>query len=113
MASKKSYSRKQIEAFVSKLENHPELYEQFQRILDLSDPAEGGNGLDLNLLEGMLRPEIRATGRAALSEFAKHAEQEQAKELKAEDSSVRVREKKTDFFYSLRIGLRGGTALAQ
>jgi len=95
MAKKKTLSRKEVEAFVSKLENHPELYEQFRRILDLSDPSEGGKGLDLNALEGMLRPEIRATGRAALSEFSKHAEQEKAQELKAADSTIRVREKKT------------------
>lgn len=95
MAQKKSLSRKEIEGFVSKLEKHPELYVQFRRILDLSDPSEGGNGLDLNALEGMLRPEIRATGRAALSEFAKHVESKQAQELKAGNATVRVREKKT------------------
>lgn len=95
MPSKKSLTRKEVEAFISKLEANPKLYEQFRRILDLSDPSEGGKGLDLNVLEGMLQPEIRATGRAALSEFVKHAEEEQAQELKSADPSVRVREKKT------------------
>lgn len=95
MADKKPLSRKEIEAFVSKLEDNPELYEQFRRILNLSDPSEGGKGLDLNTVEGFLRSEIRATGRAALSEFAKHAECKKAEELKSEDPSVRMREKKT------------------
>ena len=95
MARKKTLSRKEVEAFVSKLEAHPELYERFCRILDLSDPSAGGKGLDLNVLEGMLRPEVRAVGRAALSEFAQHVEEEQAKELKSADPTVRMREKKT------------------
>ena len=94
MASKKSSSRKQIEALIAKLEDRPELLEQFERILDLSDPKSGGKGLDINLLEAFLRPEIRATGRAALSEFSSHLEQEEAEQVKAEEPEATMREKK-------------------
>ncbi len=65
MANKKRVTREQMEDFTARLMGRPELYEQFVRILDLTDPAGGGKGLDLNMLESFLIPEIRETGRIA------------------------------------------------
>ena len=79
---------------MAKLEDRPKLFEQFERILDLSDPSCGGHGLDINKLEGFLRPEISATGRAALSEFARHVEEQEVENLKKEEPEAKMREKK-------------------
>ena len=74
MSKKKQMSQSEMKTFMERLRSRPELYEQFSRILDLSDPQSGGKGLDLNLLESFLKPEIRETGRVAVSEFAMQTE---------------------------------------
>ena len=94
MAHKKSMSRTRIKKLMAKLEDRPELFEQFERILELSDPKEGGKGLDINRLEGFLIPEIRATGKAAISEFGRLVEEEEAKQVKADEPEATMREKK-------------------
>lgn len=92
MANQKELSPEQMQSFMERLKNHPELYEQFCRILDLSDPASGGHGLDVNMMERMLRPEIRKTGQVAISEFARQVEQESASV--AREQGMVQREKK-------------------
>lgn len=79
---------------MAKLDDRSELLGQIERILELSDPKEGGKGLDINLLEGFLIPEIRATGKAAISEFGRLVEQEEAEQVKAEEPEATMREKK-------------------
>lgn len=92
MSKKEPISQSEMEAFMERLKTRPELYEQFSRILDLSDPQAGGSGLDLNLLESFLKPEIRETGRVAVSEFAMQTEQTCADSAK--DQQMQQREKK-------------------
>ena len=93
MTKKKKVSHPQIEALAERLSQRPELYERFMRILDLSDPNTGGNGLDVNLLEAFLKPEIRDTARVAVTEDCQGVEQNAGDELKQEDE-VEQREKK-------------------
>lgn len=92
MANPKELTPEQLQSFIERLSNHPELYEQFRRILDLSDPAAGGHGLDVNRMERMLRPEIRKTGKVAISEFARQVECESASV--AREQGMVQREKK-------------------
>lgn len=94
MPNKKPVSQHQLEAFMQRLRQRPDLYERFSQILDLTDPGGAGHGLDIHQLEGFLRPAIRETGRTALSEFVEQLEQAAAEQLKAE-GPVRQREKKT------------------
>lgn len=93
MEKENPISIKELELFTQRLSKHPELYEQFRRILDLSDPAEGGKGLNVHMLEGLLVPEIRKTGRVAISEYAKSIEEQSAESLK-QNEEVKEREKK-------------------
>lgn len=93
MAKKKKLSHLEVEALAERLSQRPELYERFMRILDLSDPNAGGNGLDVNLLEGFLKPEIRETARVAVSEYCQRVEQDAGDELK-QQGDVEQREKK-------------------
>jgi hypothetical protein len=92
MSKKEQMSQSEMETFMERLRARPELYEQFSRILDLSDPKSGGKGLDLNLLESFLKPEIRETGRVAVSEFAMQTEATCADVVKG--SQMQQREKK-------------------
>ena len=77
---------------MERLRARPDLYKQFSRILDLSDPQTGGSGLDLNLLESFLKPEIRETGRVAVSEFSVQTEATCADAAK--EAQMQQREKK-------------------
>ena len=92
MSKKQPVSHPEMKAFIERLSARPELYEQFKRILDLSDPQAGGSGLDLNLLESFLKTEIRETGRVAVSEFAMQTEVMCADAAKADQ--MQQREKK-------------------
>jgi hypothetical protein len=57
MSKKKQINKSEMKVFIERLKTHPELYEQFSRILDLSDPEVG----DLNLLESFLKPDMHST----------------------------------------------------
>ena len=93
MANKKRVTREQMEEFTARLIGRPELYEQFVRILDLTDPAGGGKGLDVNMLESFLIPEIRETGRIATQDFAQQVEQSIGQEVKQQDGEHKVKKK--------------------
>lgn len=93
MQKRKSVSSGELKNFMQRLKDRPELYEQFRRILDLSDPSEGGKGLDVNMLEQSLRPQIRETGRVAIKEFAEHIEEDIAQQVK-QCEQAHQREKK-------------------
>lgn len=94
MVNKKEISREDLASFMECLSSRPELFEQFSKILDLSDPSGAGAGLDINVMEGFLRPEIREAGRVAAKEFAEQTEARASEELKA-GGEVQQREKKT------------------
>lgn len=92
MADPENVNESDMEAFIERLKTRPELYEQFRRILDLSDPESGGHGLSIDRLESFLKPEIRKAGQAAISEFATHTEAKCTDTAKREQ--WRQREKK-------------------
>ncbi len=64
------------------LEERPELLEHLMRITDLCDPKAGGKGLNVEVLEGFLRPELRALEEAALKGLRERAEEEKRQETK-------------------------------
>jgi hypothetical protein len=94
MPKKKAITREELEAFMERLSRRPELYEQFHKILDVSDPSLEGKGLDLNQVEGLLIPRIQETGRLALKGFAEQVEEDVALEIK-QIRGMQQREKKT------------------
>jgi|AntAceMinimDraft_5_1070358.scaffolds.fasta_scaffold526499_1 hypothetical protein len=93
MRNKKIVTPEEIQSFSERLKSRPELYEQFSKIMDLSDCDGVGSKLDINLLEGALMPVIRETGRLAVKEFAEGMEEHVAKEVK-ESEGAQQREKK-------------------
>jgi hypothetical protein len=97
MVNKKEISREDLASFMERLSSRPELFDQFSKILDLSDPSGAGAGLDINVMEGFLRPEIREAGRVAAKEFAEQTEARASEELKA-SGQVQQREKNLIFY---------------
>ena len=80
--------------FLERLRQHPQLWERFQSILELTRNAEGPV-LTADAVEERLIQELRQLGLTSLNEWARRAEARVGDELKGQDATVRRRKKKT------------------
>jgi hypothetical protein len=79
--------------FLERLREHPQLWERFQNILELTRSAEGPV-LRADAVEERLIQELRQLGLTSMNEWAKRAELRVGEDLKGQDATVRSRKKK-------------------
>jgi len=78
---------------IEQLREHPELRERFKSILEITSSTEGPlKGADE--VEGLLIEEMRRLGNTSMGSWAARIEGRLTEQLKAKDSSARVRKKK-------------------
>jgi len=79
-----------------KLESHPALAERFYSILQIADePGRNGKFRKADEVEAMLIEEVRKLGNEVLMDWAEGVDTQLGEQLKDEDSTVQMREKKT------------------
>jgi phosphoribosyl-dephospho-CoA transferase len=79
--------------FLQRLRQHPQLWERFQSILELTRNADGPVKT-ADEMEELLIQELRALGNTSMNDFATQAEARVGEELKGRDTTVRSRKKK-------------------
>jgi hypothetical protein len=75
---------------LEKLRSHPELLERFEAILELTEVPSG----TADEVEELLVAEVRRLGNKAMQEWAQHAEEQAAQELRQRTPGARVRKKR-------------------
>ena len=92
MAKQRMIKSDREEQLLEQLRRHPELFERFQAILDLSDPAKGLLAT-ADEIEERLVDEVRRLGKSTLESWADQREEEAAQEFKAEHPDARYGKK--------------------
>ena len=96
MATKKTTTKRALLTSIHDgLIGHPDLAERIDTILKIANnPSSGGEILSADQVESMLIEELRKLGNETLVGWAEEVDCQLGDELKKEDSSVRMREKK-------------------
>jgi hypothetical protein len=78
---------------LAQLRQHPAMMERVQRILDIASNNEGPLKT-ADQVEELLIQEMRRLGNSSMQRWATQAEERVARELQAQDATVRSRKKK-------------------
>jgi hypothetical protein len=89
---KKGVESQRIERFMAKLESHPEVFDQMERIMEVVE-NETGEAMTADEAEELLVQELRRMGHDALQGWARRKEVKLEREYSARPGMVR-REKK-------------------
>lgn len=92
--SPKAPTREQEQQFMERLRQHPQMWERFQSILELTCDATGPLKT-FDEMEDLLVQEIRQLGNQSARQWASQAEERVSQELQAKDPSVCSRKKRS------------------
>lgn len=89
----KEPSKESDKELLERLNRHPDLKQRIQAILDLAE-NEGGPLRTADEVEALLIEEVRRLGAETMSDWAREAHEQVAKEMKAKDPSSYCGKKK-------------------
>ena len=95
---------------IEQLREHPELMDRFKTILEITT-STAGPVKRADEVEGLLIEEMRRLGHTSMGSWGARTERRLSEQLKAKDSSAKVRKKKADMVVCLWFDQRRGARL--
>ncbi|MEZ0299442.1 MAG: hypothetical protein ACAI35_23555, partial [Candidatus Methylacidiphilales bacterium] len=77
-AKEKESVKNRAEELAKRLENHPELLERMEALMDIAQAPfrEGDGGMDVDAIEDRVVGEVRKLGQQTMEQWAAHAEEQ-------------------------------------
>ncbi len=93
MVNKKIHFNHDEEAFIEELKKHPQMFERFRAIMQLTNSSNGVIS-KADEVEELLIQEVRRLGVISMENWARGAEEQSARALKQSKTSVHCSKKK-------------------